>query len=326
MPERYYTSYWAMPIILWTFAGGPAYAALAATEQAHEAQLEAARKALPRDFDDVVAELGVALKAVAANEGDALEKTRSLRAEIDERDVDLRKEFADVEAMIRDMGMPAEILQRHRDFVAEYDKRLSSVKAGLDKVEGGAVTPEGFFERAWFNTRIFFTGDSVRQEAAEDLGTQLESYRPRKVQKSFKPEDLPFRRMTPENTPKPKETAEEWRKALAEPSQNTASLQKAIGAVADALISPAQAQATDLPGPEDLAETIEVQFTPEIVALAAELNNNPVEIYNWVRNNIDFVPTWRSIQGPFIRACVFRYFDRISIWVTPPNCVKWIRA
>ena len=299
MPERYIRRItWALlPIILWTFAGGPAYAALAATEQAREAQRDAARKALPRDFDDVVAELGAALKAVEADDGGALEKTKSLRAEIEERDVALRKEFADVEAMIRDKGLPEEILQRHRDFVTEYDKRLSSVKAGLDNVERGAVAPEGFFERAWFKTKILFTGDPVRQEAAGELEAQLESYRPRKVQKSFKPEDLPFRRMTPENTPKPKETAEEWQKALAEPSQNTASLQKAIGAVADVLISPAQAQATDLPGPEDLAETIEVQFTPEIVALAAQLNNNPVEIYNWVRNNIQFIPIWGSIQG-----------------------------
>jgi len=252
---------------------------------------------LPRDFDDVVAELGVALRAVEADNSGALERTKSLRAEIEERDVALRKEFSDVEMMLRDKGMPEEILQRHRDFVAEYEKRLSSVKAGLDNVERGAVAPEGFFERAWFKTKILFTGDPVRQEAAGELEAQLESYRPRKVQKSFKPEDLPFRRLTPENTPKPKETAEEWQKVLAEPSEHTASLQKAIDAVADALISPAQAQATDLPGPEDLAETIEVQFTPEIVALAAQLNNNPVEIYNWVRNNIRFVPVWGSVLG-----------------------------
>ncbi|MFQ6008594.1 MAG: transglutaminase family protein, partial [Candidatus Zixiibacteriota bacterium] len=49
--------------------------------------------------------------------------------------------------------------------------------------------------------------------------------------------------------------------------------------------------------PADLAETIDVQFTPEIQQLAAELDHNPVKIYNWVRNNIDFVPTWGSILG-----------------------------
>ena len=299
MPERYIRRItWALlPIILWTFAGGPAYAALAATEQAREAQRDAARKALPRDFDDVVAELGAALRAVEADDSGALERTKSLRAEIAQRDIELRKEFADVEAMIRDKNLPAEILQRHRDFVTEYEKRLGAVQSGLDNVENGAIAPEGFIERTWFRTKIFFSGDPVRQDAAENTRSLLESYQPRKIQKSFKPEDLPFRRMMPQEGLKPKETDEEWREALADPAQTSSSLQKAAGAVADALVSPAMAQSSDLPGPADLAETIEVQFTPEIVALAAQLNNNPVEIYNWVRNNIEFVPTWGSIQG-----------------------------
>ena len=53
----------------------------------------------------------------------------------------------------------------------------------------------------------------------------------------------------------------------------------------------------DPPTDADLAQTIEVQFTPAIQAKATELGHNPVEIYNWVRNNIEFVPTYGSIQG-----------------------------
>ncbi len=51
------------------------------------------------------------------------------------------------------------------------------------------------------------------------------------------------------------------------------------------------------PGPADLAAKDEVQLTPKIVAQAAALNNNPVAIFNWVRNSIDFLPTYGSIQG-----------------------------
>lgn len=51
------------------------------------------------------------------------------------------------------------------------------------------------------------------------------------------------------------------------------------------------------PTPEDLAETEDVRMTEEIRALAAELNHHPVEIYNWVRNHIEFVPMYGSIQG-----------------------------
>ncbi len=47
----------------------------------------------------------------------------------------------------------------------------------------------------------------------------------------------------------------------------------------------------------DLDETIEIQFTDAVTAKAAELENDPLKIYEWVRNNIDFVPTYGSIQG-----------------------------
>ena len=67
--------------------------------------------------------------------------------------------------------------------------------------------------------------------------------------------------------------------------------------IADSLSPVLLAAATNLPTAADLLETIEVQFTPDIKAKAAELNNNPVKIYEWVRNNIEFVPTYGSIQG-----------------------------
>jgi len=42
------------------------------------------------------------------------------------------------------------------------------------------------------------------------------------------------------------------------------------------------------PVPEDLTETMECEFTPELTALAQELDNDPVEIYNWVYKNIKY--------------------------------------
>ncbi|NOZ26042.1 MAG: transglutaminase domain-containing protein, partial [Nitrospirae bacterium] len=51
------------------------------------------------------------------------------------------------------------------------------------------------------------------------------------------------------------------------------------------------------PTEADLSETVEVRFTEAIRAKAEELKVNPVRIYNWVRNNIEFVPTYGSIQG-----------------------------
>jgi hypothetical protein len=47
----------------------------------------------------------------------------------------------------------------------------------------------------------------------------------------------------------------------------------------------------------DLAETEDVQITQAIRDLAASLGNRPVLIFNWVRNNVTFLPSYGSIQG-----------------------------
>lgn len=65
----------------------------------------------------------------------------------------------------------------------------------------------------------------------------------------------------------------------------------------DNLLSSALVQTIPAPTAADLTSTIDVQFTPAILAKAAELNHNAVQIYNWVYNNIEHVPTYGSIQG-----------------------------
>lgn len=49
--------------------------------------------------------------------------------------------------------------------------------------------------------------------------------------------------------------------------------------------------------PTDLEPNEDVAITAEIQALAGSLGNRPLEIYNWVRNHIAFVPTSGSVQG-----------------------------
>lgn len=65
----------------------------------------------------------------------------------------------------------------------------------------------------------------------------------------------------------------------------------------DNLLSSALVQTIPPPTAADLTSTVEVQFTPAILAKAQELGYNAVNIYNWVYNNIEYVPTYGSIQG-----------------------------
>jgi transglutaminase-like putative cysteine protease len=69
----------------------------------------------------------------------------------------------------------------------------------------------------------------------------------------------------------------------------------AAGSLSDITLPGTTVSAT--PTAADLAETEDVQLTPAIRAQAAALNNNPVQIHNWVRNTIEFIPSYGSIQG-----------------------------
>lgn len=55
-----------------------------------------------------------------------------------------------------------------------------------------------------------------------------------------------------------------------------------------------------LPGtsqPADLTETEDIKLTDAIRAKALELHKNPSEIYRWVHDNVEYIPTYGSIQG-----------------------------
>jgi hypothetical protein len=61
----------------------------------------------------------------------------------------------------------------------------------------------------------------------------------------------------------------------------------------------AMAAAKSLAGPipDDLGESDEVTLTPSIRALADSLGHSPVNVYQWVRNNVEFVPTYGAIHA-----------------------------
>jgi len=53
------------------------------------------------------------------------------------------------------------------------------------------------------------------------------------------------------------------------------------------------------PAPEDIAEDgVEVVFCDEVKDLADELGNDPVAMWEWVRNNVDYEPYYGSLKGP----------------------------
>jgi RHS repeat-associated protein len=87
----------------------------------------------------------------------------------------------------------------------------------------------------------------------------------------------------------PHTSANDYRSAAYLPAATTVQAAKSSPAANLDTLSP--------PGPGDLGENDEVVLTPAIRSLATSLGNNPVQIYNWVRDHVVFTPTYGSIQG-----------------------------
>ena len=171
----------------------------------------------------------------------------------------------------------------------------------------------------WLQPANLEAVEKAKTEVEEDREVEkirkfLEKIKPPKKHIPLDPNKLPHRTAKPKKKPRLKK--EEFHKDSGQlsvvSSQGKTKKQRPIlvaanGPLTGLLDSPLPdtydlqptllAQATNLPTDADLAETIEVQFTDAIKTKAEELNKNPVKIYNWVRNNIEFVPTYGSIQG-----------------------------
>lgn len=219
------------------------------------------------------------------------EKQRRLKDrknEIDILDKEIRKTFAETEAHLKKAGLPDKIMQRHHDFVQQYNDYLDMVQYDLESQE----SKPGFFRsigRKFDKARVDKIREKIKQRRA----------RSKKKIRTFDPNNLPFRNRHLKPRP-PRLKKEEFQRDLnknrAKAPAGNSKERAALDTILD-YIAPAVEAAPAPPVPEDLAETIEVQFTQDILDKAADLNHDPVKIYNWVHNNIEFVPTWGSIQG-----------------------------
>ena len=204
--------------------------------------------------------------------------------------MDIRKEFSDTEVFLKAKNLPQVILDRHNKAVSDYEGNYKKLKGDLDSIFSLENERQGARKKRDDRTYGNKLGELKKKirSTRDDLETKVKKPR----HQPLDPNNLPFRSPKP-NKNKPRLKKEEF----TEFQQQSKPVQLAYnGDLADLqLVS--HAPGTDLPTAADLTENIEVQFTVEINELASSLDHNPVKIYNWVRNNIDFTPTWGSIQG-----------------------------
>ena len=253
---------------------------------------------------------------------DEINAIKNRKAEIEAIDAELRAEFAVTEKKLKDAKLPGEILKRHQKFTAHYESNLKELignldalskaekksevdaavrkaKEHLEKTKGPSrhvpydpsklpnrmvkakpkaprLTPEDF-RRDFPQHKIKSKQKIAASRLLPDLLTSRAQHKPVLLAFNDSVNNVPFSL---------------WTKASTLPSNADM-----VGSLQIASSPFLLVQAIDQPSAEDLAETPDIQFTVAIRAKAQELGNNPVKIYEYVRNNIEYAPTYGSIQG-----------------------------
>jgi transglutaminase-like putative cysteine protease len=196
--------------------------------------------------------------------------------ELDEEEQQAEADFQAIKQHLDDHGLPEEIKERHRQTVADYHAKMNALKARLSEFR-----------------KVHSKKDhNHKQRALNDLADFLQKEQKIRPRPPFDPDNLPFR--TPDDKVRaPKEKKEELDKIV----RVNKPVQVAAAELTPEMLAQADPTPSAMPTPDDLAQNEDVQITQAIRNQAAALHHNPVEIYNWVHNSIEFLPTYGSIQG-----------------------------
>jgi len=242
-------------------------------------------------FQKAIDDIEQALSDTSTDTDTKKNRVKGKKGAIDALDVEIRKQFTDTEKKLKDAGLPFEILERHHKFVRHYEDNLKELKGNLDDIDRAKTKGE--------------TDAAIGRAKAH-----LEKVKPPKKHKPLDPNKLPHRTAEPvfiEPRTSPEEFPKESQQSKVAGLKSQAILVASNGPLNGLLNSPSSnpessvpvllAQVTNPPTSVDLAETIEVQFTPEIQAKAEELQYNPVKIYEYVRNSFEYEPYYGSLKG-----------------------------
>ncbi len=193
---------------------------------------------------------------------------------LDNADRQMQAQFRATAALIERKHLPPEIAARHRAFIADYQERLRQLRAALAPLAtpiaaDGASGP----------------GSIDRQQARQALD-QLDRLAPTTPPK---PDLDRLRRRANPKQPGNRPRQHRGDYLAAGLHDNPGLRVAALGPV----------DYSQLPGADDpayLGESDEIRLTPAILAKAAELDHNALEIYHWVRNHIEWLPSWGAAQ------------------------------
>ena len=187
---------------------------------------------------------------------------------------------ADTDAVLADFAAQREDLQTHdasAEILARHDQAQTELAQRAAELRS--------LIRQWRQA----PGDATLAA----LGDYFARYPAAKPQAPLEPGQLPWSTPKP-NTRAPAQTKTAWYQNL---HKDQAVQLAQAGSASPGLQFTNPPEPGQAPQSADLAETDEIQLTAAIRAKAQELGHNPVAIHNWVRNTIEWVPTWGAIQS-----------------------------
>lgn len=200
-------------------------------------------------------------------------RLRSHLAAISQSRAAVRADFTATGRELQAKRLPAEILARHAEAVGQFEQRAAEFER---------------LSQAWQAA-----ADDAKPAALADLNDFFKRYPATRTAAPLDPKKLPWRAPEP-TTRQPADTQTAW-------FQNLWGTPKVMLAQAGGSVGPINFNVPPEPGQAptvaDLAETPETQRSTAITAKAAELGNNPLAIHNWVRNNLDWLPSWGAVQS-----------------------------
>lgn len=194
---------------------------------------------------------------------------KQLQTQLEQLHQQAEQNFKKIGNNIKTKKLPAVIQQRHDTAVAQYRKNMQDLRTNLSNLNNAT------------NDRDF----RIKLKKVKD---ELVTARKNEKRKPVDVKRNPMRALTPKPNNKPRTTKEAFQSAslFDQPYAK-------LAAVGDYDIS-------QLPGADDpafLSETIEVKLTAKIKSKAAELNHDPIKIFNWVHDHTEWLPTFGAIQN-----------------------------
>ncbi|MFC3681165.1 transglutaminase domain-containing protein [Bacterioplanoides pacificum] len=174
--------------------------------------------------------------------------------------------------MLQQRNLPAAILERQQavknQLIAQYTDVLNKLSA---VVEDQSLVDQ--------------------QQKLDALNSLLKNLKTRKSHEVLDPDNLPWGTPDPELTPEPAQSA-----GLLSQRYDLPLFEQGVQ-LASNIITPDMLGNPGGPTQADLDATLDAPLSEIIRAKATELNHDPVAIYQWVRNHIEFIPSYGSIQG-----------------------------